>query len=79
MFFSLVPHHELGPHLVGTTMDMLGESSFMSKNPPSIGDDKKSTNCSTLIGYSTSSVTYVDFFSTCSSSSKSVIITNVGA
>jgi hypothetical protein len=48
--------------LVGTSTDMLGESSFMSKNPPSISDDEKSTDCSTLISCSTYFVTFVVFF-----------------
>jgi len=49
----------------------------MSKNPLLTDVDKKFTNCLTSIGCSTSS-TSIFFFSTCSSSSKSLIIMNVG-
>jgi hypothetical protein len=44
----------------------------MSKNPPLTNVDKKIANCST------SSSTSIVFFSTCFSSSKSLIIMNVG-
>jgi hypothetical protein len=64
--------------LVGTTIGMLGELGSMSKNPPSINVDKNSANCSTSTCYSASSSTYVDFFSTNFTSSKSLIITNAG-
>lgn len=63
--------------LVGTT-SMSKESISMSKNPPLIDVDKKIANCSTSIGCSTSSSTSIVFFSACSSSSKSLIIMNVG-
>ncbi len=39
---------------------------------------KKSVSCSTLIGCLTSSISFIFFFSTYSSSSEIVIITNVG-
>jgi hypothetical protein len=62
--------------LVGITIGMLGELGSMTKNPPSNNVDEKSTNCSTLIGCSTSISTYVVFFSTYISSSKSLTVMN---
>jgi hypothetical protein len=65
--------------LVGITIGMLGELGSMSKNPPSNNVDENSTNCSTLIGCSTSISAYVvefNFFSTYISSSKSLIVMN---
>ncbi len=64
--------------LVGITTSMLGELGSMSKNPPSNNVDGKSTGCSTLTGCLASTSAYVVFFSTCLSSSKSLIIMNAG-
>ncbi len=59
--------------LVGTTTSMSRESSSTSRNPPSIGFAKKSISCSAFAS------TFVVFFSTYSSSSKSLIIMTIGA
>jgi hypothetical protein len=59
--------------LVGIAISMLGELGSMSKNPPSNIIDEKSTSCST------STSAYAILFSTCPSSSKSLIIMNASA
>jgi len=51
----------------------------MSKNPPSTDVDKKIVSCSTSTSYVASTSIFVVFFSTCSSSSKSLIKMNVNA
>jgi hypothetical protein len=54
------------------------ESTSTSKNPP-INTNEKSSNCSTLRCRSIFSSFFAAFLSNCSSSSKSLITTNVGA
>jgi hypothetical protein len=60
--------------LVGIAIGIIRELGFMSKNPPSTNVDEKSIGCSTLIGCLTSISTFVVFFSTYLSFSKSLII-----
>jgi hypothetical protein len=69
----------LDRNLVGIVTSMSRESTSMSKNPRSIGINEKSTNCSTLTNCLTFCSFFVVLLSTYSSSSKSLIITNVDA
>jgi len=54
--------------LVGITTSISGDSSSMSKNPPSNGSDEK------FADYSTSALAFIILFSTYSSSLESLII-----
>jgi hypothetical protein len=60
--------------LVGIAIGILRELSFMSKNPPSTNVDEKCIGYLTLTSCLTSISTFVVFFSTYPSSSKSLII-----
>jgi hypothetical protein len=60
--------------LVGIAIGIIRELGFMSKNPPSTNVDEKSISCSTLTCCLTSISTFLVFFSTYPSFSKSLII-----
>jgi hypothetical protein len=66
----------LDQNLVGTATGMSREPTYIAKNPPSTSTNEKFANCLT----STSCLAYFSFFadllSTCSSFSKSLIMTN---
>jgi hypothetical protein len=64
---------ELGRCNIGKS----GESTFTSKNPPSTGTNENFANCSTSTGRSTCSSFFVALISTYSSSSESLMMTNV--
>ncbi len=65
--------------MVATTIGMSRKLASMSNNPALSSVDEKYVGCSTSIGHSNFSFFSIALLSTCSSSSKSVIITNVGA
>jgi hypothetical protein len=58
---------------------MLGELTSTSNNLPSTGIDEKSTDCSTSTSCLVFSSFSIVFLSTCFSSSKSLITTNINA
>jgi len=65
---------ELGRYNIGKSREL----AFMSKNPPLTGTNENFANCSTSTGRSACSSFFVALISTYSSSSKSLIMTNVG-
>jgi hypothetical protein len=69
---SLVPHLHLDHTLVDIATNMSEDLVSTLKNLPSTNSNKKSTDYSTSTSWST--FAYVVFFSTCSSSLKSLLI-----